>query len=222
VSYVGDGSSEDVLSGTVDALLDPQSYRNALYLLLSFPLGLVYFVVLTVGFSLGVGLAVIVIGLPIILAVLVGARVLAEFERTLANALLGTEIRQPATLPEWNDLRGFVEGLLRSRATWMGLAFLFVKLWIGIAGFTLVVTGAALGGALLTAPLTYTAGAIQLGPWVVDTLPEAVLVMPLGIVVVLVAVNLVNALAHATGTVATALLDTPEAYDTVPSADGPS
>jgi len=219
MSDVGDGQTSRDLGGVVGALFDAQSYRNALYLLLSFPLGLAYFVGLTVGLALGVGLAVILIGIPILFAVLLTVRTLAGVERVLANVLLGTEISQPASL-SGGDLRSLAEQLVRSRATWMAGAFLLLKLWIGVAGFVLVVTGGALAGAFVTAPLHYSREAIQFGPWVVDTLLEAVLVVPLGVVLAIVTVNLVNALADAIGIVATSLLDAGDEFEAV-AAPGP-
>ena len=47
-------------------LIDPQSYVNILYLLLSFPLGIAYFVFLVTGISLGFGLLIIWVGVPIL------------------------------------------------------------------------------------------------------------------------------------------------------------
>ena len=67
---------------------DPQSYLNVLYLLLAFPLGIGYFVFLVTGTSLGVGLAIIWVGIPILLIVLVVSWALCQFERALAVLLL--------------------------------------------------------------------------------------------------------------------------------------
>lgn len=219
MTYVGNAETGSLLGEVVAPLGDPQTYRNAIYLLLCFPLGLAYLVGLTVGLSLGLGLSVLLIGLPILFGMVVAIRVVADFERTLTNALLGTEISDPPPLPDTDDLRGYVEAILGSRATWMGTAFLFVKLWLGVAGFTVVVTGISLTGALLTAPLFYTEGVIQLGPMVVDTLPEAIAVMPLGVVVAILAVNVINVMADAVGIVATALLDMPDEFDAVGASD---
>src|ERR1700738_1774398 len=47
-----------------------QTYTNIFYLLLSFPLGLMYFVLIVLGISLGICLLVLIIGIPLILAFL--------------------------------------------------------------------------------------------------------------------------------------------------------
>ena len=41
----------------------PQTYLNILYLLLAFPLGIAYFVFLVTGFSLGISLLILWVGL---------------------------------------------------------------------------------------------------------------------------------------------------------------
>ena len=77
------------------AVVNLQTYKNIAYLLMSFPLGLAYFLFLVIGFSVGFGLSFIVIGIPILIFILSMLPLLAEFERNLANILLGTEITSP-------------------------------------------------------------------------------------------------------------------------------
>jgi len=79
----------------VGAVRDVQTYKNLLYLLLAFPPGLAYYVVLVVSFSLGIALSVLVVGLGILLVAVVGPRLVASFERGLANVLLGTTVPEP-------------------------------------------------------------------------------------------------------------------------------
>ena len=49
-----------------ETVAERQTYYNIAYLMLSFPLGLFYFVYLVTMLSLGFGLAVTVVGLPLI------------------------------------------------------------------------------------------------------------------------------------------------------------
>ena len=72
-----------------------RTYAAALYLLLALPLGLVAFVLLVVGAALGVGLAVVWVGVPILLGLLAASRAFGAFDRGLANRLLGTAIQAP-------------------------------------------------------------------------------------------------------------------------------
>ena len=64
---------------------EPQSYINILYLFLSFPLGIAYFVFLVTGISLGFGLAIIWVGVPILVLVLAGSWALCQLERTTGD-----------------------------------------------------------------------------------------------------------------------------------------
>ena len=48
--------SDDFISNVFNVARRPQTYVNAFYLLLSFPLGIAYFVFLVTGLSVGFGL----------------------------------------------------------------------------------------------------------------------------------------------------------------------
>ena len=62
----------------------PQTYRNILYLLASFPLGLCYFIFLITALSIGVSTLIVWIGIPILLLTVGAWWGLAAFERGLA------------------------------------------------------------------------------------------------------------------------------------------
>src|SRR5437763_9108939 len=61
---------------------------NMMFLLLSFPLGLIYFIVTVVLLSLGVSTVIIFVGLPILLVALLMIRGMAFVELRLASRLL--------------------------------------------------------------------------------------------------------------------------------------
>src|SRR5579872_429724 len=86
-----------------------KSFRNMLYLLLSFPLGLGYFVALVAGIALGIGTLIIWIGVPILIAIMIAWWYAAAFERHLATRLLRVSIAPmgtaaPASLQWWQTL----------------------------------------------------------------------------------------------------------------------
>src|SRR6202162_2821217 len=92
--------------------------RNA-YLLLAFPLGTAYFVLLVTGLATGGGLAVIIVGIGILWLTMEGWLLLARFERQLAIQLLGANvppISLPAPAVEASPQRG--GRALTDRATW--------------------------------------------------------------------------------------------------------
>src|SRR2546425_4620531 len=72
-----------------------QAYLRILYLLLAFPLGLFYFVFLTVALSAGVATLVIGVGIVILLGALFVSRGFVVFERKLAASMLGADIPAP-------------------------------------------------------------------------------------------------------------------------------
>ncbi len=135
-------------------LWEPRSYLTALYLVISFPLGLTYFAVLVVGAMAGTLLAVFVVGILVLLVTIAAAWLFATLERELAIWLLGAKI-PPLSLPDreivspWQQL---VRHLQRP-TTWRSLAFLLVKLPFGLFAtwLTLALLGPALVGVLVPA-----------------------------------------------------------------------
>ena len=95
--------------GFFGVVADPQSYRNIAYLLLAFPLGTLYFVFLVTGLSLGFGLIITLIGIPILLLVLSGSWALCRFERQVAITLLNEDIplsvSHPASGGLWSRVK---------------------------------------------------------------------------------------------------------------------
>lgn len=194
----------------VGVVAEKQSYRNLLYLLLAFPLGVIYFTLLTAGLALGIGLAVILIGIPILLAVVLGSRPLAEFERRFANALLRVDIARPNDViaPQHGGLWPVLRSYLGASSTWKGLAFLYLKFWVGVLSFVLVVTTATVTLALLSAPLHYNDPnwVISVFFWEIDTLAEALVAVPAGVIAGIASLHLLNGAATLSGLFAKALL----------------
>lgn len=139
-------------------LLKKQNTTNTMvFLLLALPMGIIYFTLTVVGFSLGVGTLVIWIGLPVLFATLFMVQALATVERTMVRSLLQMpHPDQPYGRPE---ARGFLRrfgNLLRDPYTWTGMIYmLFLKLPLGILSFTLTVVFVTLSAALTCLPLVY-------------------------------------------------------------------
>lgn len=200
-----------------------QTYRNLLYLGLAFPFGVAYAVGLTLGFSLGVGLAITLLGVPILLATLAGATVFANVEAELANRLLGTDV--PTRSPDTSGgVVAATKRLVTDAQTWLDVGYLVSKFGFGIVSFTAVVALAATSASLLFAPLTYSSsyyvgphfGTLSLGPFeagrlAVNTFGEAVGVAVVGLAVGLASLHLLNALAETFGVVTEVLLDADDA-----------
>lgn len=200
----------NIVGDILGVVADKQTYKNLLYLLLAFPLGLFYYTFLTIGLTVGAVLTIVAVGVGIVFLTVLCARVVAEFERKLANALLDTEIRAPADIEDvtgkWAKARAYIE----AESTWRSLGYLAVKFWVGIFGFVLVVV--LLGSAieLLTAPLdsTIVFGTVnsQEIAWSVDTVPEMLLAVPLGAVLAILSLHVINGFAYVTARIAEGLL----------------
>jgi hypothetical protein len=215
-SGTSDGLS---ISSLVGSLADGQSYRNLLYLLLAFPLGLVYYVALVVGFSLGIGLSVLVVGLGILAGTVIALRLVASFERRLANWLLGTSIASPDDVDP--DGRGVLErgkAYLRAESTWRGLGFVALKFPVGILSFVLLLTFLGTAVELLLLPVA-PGGVfeVEVAGWEVarnfETTAQRLVAVPVGAALAAVAVHVLNVFAGANARIAESLLG-PETRDT--------
>ncbi len=201
-----------------------QTYVNVLYLLLSFPLGIGYFVFLVTGLSVGFGLIVIWVGVPILALVLAGSWVLSRLEQEIANRVLKLDI-PPIAVPRTSDPlsaedarlsiteRVFVrtwrqfKAHLSDRLTWTGMLYLFLKFPVGVASFVIVVTLASLTAALLGAPFYYWVGdGTDFGIWQVDELWEALILMLAGVPSLFISLHLFNATAYVSGRIARVML----------------
>lgn len=180
-----------------NAMFDPRTYGRIAYLLVAGVLGIVEFTFLVTAISVGVGLAVTLIGIPILIASVYAWGWLAGLERRTIGALTGTVIPSPyRPLPEggwWERLRA----RLADPATWKDLAFLLLQFPFGLVAFVVTVVVLGVGIQALTVPLWYWAvpgNADLIGVFDVDTLPEALLWLPVGAIVLRIGIPALGAL----------------------------
>lgn len=207
-------------------VIRPQTYLNLLYLFLAFPLGLAYFILFTVGFSLGFGLMILLVGFAILAGLFALGWALTLFERQLATSLLGVSItpstrtQQPGTA-----ILQQLKNALTDPVTWKGLAFLFLKFPIGLASFIVCVTLLSLSFGLLMAPLGYPWVHISLGFMQVNSMPAAGIAFLLGLVVAPLSLHATNIIAGWEGAFARIMLGSPapvQPANVPPAAPAPS
>jgi len=205
-------STRYAVANIVGVIADRQTYKNLVYLLLAFPLGIAYYIVLMVGFTVGLGLSVLVVGLGILLATVIGLRYLASFERSLANTLLGTNIRKPDDVEKASEgIVGTAKAYLQASSTWRGLGFVALRFPIGVLSFVLLVTFLGTAVELLLIPL-FPGGVfnVEVAGWVVaesvDTTTERAVAVPAGAVLLFLALHVLNAFARANASIASSLL----------------
>ena len=173
-----------------------ESYLNIVYLLLSFPLGLLYFIFVTVGLSISLGLLFIGVGLLILWIVLAGIRGLAVWERNLAVWLLEAQIagRPPRVVGEQSFFKSLKYNLADSW-TWRGLVFLLLKFPLGIFSFVVCVVLLSVSLALLVTPLAYRYVPVAFFDHRVGTSEESLICFLLGLGIALLSIHVTNALA---------------------------
>lgn len=216
--------------------LQRQTYLNLAYLLLSFPLGIAYFVFVTIGVSAGLGLSILLVGLAVLAITVAVGLGLAGFERWLTARLLAVEIESRTEL-EGERRRDRLRSLLTDRKTWTALCYLPVKFVLGVGSFVLVVTGLSTAVSMLLVPFYYdTPGlyvgvvtdrapefhqtlyigwnyllvgfeaVITVGYWQITTLPEALVVALVGVVMFFATLHVLNAIAGIWGQFARVML----------------
>lgn len=147
---------------------DPHTYGAILYMLLALPLGIGYFTFVTVGLSLSLGLLILIIGILVALLFLTLTRGISIVEGFITGVLLGANIPHhddgDDIAGEGDDLDdesaggggGIWSGIKRMLAdarTWTSMIYMALMLPLGIAYFTIAVTGFVTAIATMFAPV---------------------------------------------------------------------
>lgn len=221
-----------------------QTYRNLCYLLVMFPLSVGYFVLLTVGFSTGVPLIPVLVGVPIIVLTLVAVVEIARFERFLVRVLLGVHV-SPSSVEPAGGLWSRTKALVFDLGTWKAVAYLLSEFVYSTVVIWLLASLSGTTASFLLAPLYYEHAPVvaygtipttdftldvlfgwddllvgltatfQLGSWQVETLPGALFFAGLGVVSLFFLFQLVNGFARIWGRYAAFMLTAPR-YWTAP------
>ena len=135
-----------VRTAHASGLLDPATYRRTLHLLADLPIGLATFATITTLLAVSAGLAITLVGIPLLIGTLYAARLLDRMERARAHALLGvnTAALRPAG-------RGW-PGRLADAAGWRTLAYGLLLGPAGVVTGTLTATGWSTALAALAFP----------------------------------------------------------------------
>jgi uncharacterized membrane protein len=190
---------------------DPRAYLCLLYLLLTLVTGIAYFTFATIGLSLSLGLAILIIGVPFFLAFIGIARVIALAEGRIVESLLG--VRMPRRPPYRDRDTPFwkrVVEMLKDLRTWSTLLYLLLMLPLGVFYFTFAVVGIVVSIATFLAPivvLLYHAGLVQIDGTVDSPHPALLpLISILGLLLLTVTMHLARGLGYLHGQLARTLL----------------
>lgn len=179
----GGGSS---LAGRyVSVIAKRRTYFDLVYLLLSFPLGLAYFITLVVTAAVFGSLSFTLIGIPMLIATMYGWCIVADLDRLQTNALIGTSIpplpfaREPGRPWQWQRIKT----RLANPMTWRSLVFLFLRFGQGVGALVVLSTFLGLPLTAIISPIIVAfGGSTDVVNWRIDTFAEAI---PIAIVAVL-------------------------------------
>ncbi|MGW0909912.1 sensor histidine kinase [Streptomyces sp. NPDC002853] len=125
------------------AAYDAQTWKEIAHLLANLPIGVAGFVYVVVTLAAGGGLAVTVVGLPLLAGALLGARLIGRAERARARKLLGLRIDEPSPMPKQRG-HGFFSWLwssLKDPVGWRTMLYSFMRLPWGVVTFAVTLTG---------------------------------------------------------------------------------
>jgi signal transduction histidine kinase len=132
-----DAPSDGDRPPAVRLALDPGTWKEISHLLANLPASIIGFVYVVTMLATGAGLAVTVVGLPLLAAGLRGSRQLGKLERGRARRLLGLRIDEPSPLPvRRTGFFGWLWSSLKDPVGWRAVLYGLIRLPWGIVTFT--------------------------------------------------------------------------------------
>jgi signal transduction histidine kinase len=189
----------------VQPLREAATYRSLLFLGSAWVTGSVALAVLIAGWSLTASVLITPLVIPVVLGFRAAVGALARVEASLARELLGVEVRAGRT----SSVKGFWargEAVLKDRRFWREQAYLGLRIVVGWPFATLVLALFFNSLLLIGMPIYYRWTNPDFGIGRTDTLQKAVLVMPLGLVGLVIAANIVRPLTSVWARIAGGLL----------------
>ena len=179
---------------------------NLIYLLLSLPIGILYFVVLITGFSLGAGLLITLVGIPILVAMIFVTYILGDLDRKMTSLLLGVNIAKPEARPSNDDsARAILVAQVKSLQFWKELGYLLLKLPLGMVSFTISIGLVAASLSCIAAPfilIYFPQAQMQIGNgFEINTMQRAVVMSVVGLGLGAISVAAINSYAKFMGAI---------------------
>jgi len=142
------------LPAPLRAPFEARSWREFGYVMLGLPLGILMFTFAVTMVSLGAGLLITFLGVPVLAAALAGC--LGSLERARARGLLGVEVAEPEPLrTRKHGAMAWMGAVLKSGASWRHLLYAVVQFPWSVFSFVVALNFWAYGWALLTYPLWF-------------------------------------------------------------------
>ncbi|MFJ1650495.1 sensor histidine kinase [Streptomyces sp. NPDC088337] len=145
-----------LLPAGLRAPFEARSWREFGYVLLNLPIGIMLFTYAVTMVSLGAGLLVTFLGVPVLAATLAGCRLFGVLERARARRLLGLEVAEPQPLRAAKPgVLAWTGALLKSGGSWRALLYAILHFPWAVFSFTVSLVFWTLGWSLLTYPLWF-------------------------------------------------------------------
>ncbi|MEU8585620.1 sensor domain-containing protein [Streptomyces sp. NPDC048664] len=152
----GSGAGPRRLPAALRAPLDRRSWGELCYLLLNLPLGIMMFTYGVTMLSVGAGLLVTFLGIPVLAAALAGCRGFGVLERARARALLGLEVADPEPLRTRRPgALAWMGAALKSGASWRHLLYTVVHFPWAVFSFGVGISFWLTGWTMVTYPLWF-------------------------------------------------------------------
>jgi len=188
------------MSKLFGVIIKGQTYVNIFYLLIAFVLGILYFTLETTFISLGFGLLITLLGIPILIGTIALSRLIGKFEISMSNLFLKTDIEYPKQIKEENFWKR-IKAIFTDNFTWKSLAHIFLKFPLGIMSFTITITLLSTSIALIASPVIFhlnkigrISGDYKFGQYTVDSYWSVILIALLGVILLFGSLHLFNAL----------------------------
>ncbi|MFF9685289.1 sensor histidine kinase [Streptomyces sp. NPDC014623] len=141
------------LPAALRAPVEARTWRELGHVLLSLPISVVMFSFAVTMVSLGLGLLITFLGVPVLAAGLVVCRGFGAVERGRARGLLRLDVADPAPVRGKGGLMSWVGAVLRSGASWRHLLYAVLHMPWAVFAFVVTVVFWTYGWAAFTYPL---------------------------------------------------------------------
>ncbi|MEV7589357.1 sensor domain-containing protein [Streptomyces sp. NPDC089922] len=153
---MGNGNGGGGLRTVLGAPVAARTWREFAYLLVGLPLSTLYFSLSITGVSLGAGLLVTFLGVPVFAVLLAVGRGIGVLERARVRGLLGVRVAAPAPVRAAKPgALAAMGALLKNGSAWRHVLYCLVHFPWAVFGFCVALTFWASGWAYLLYPLWY-------------------------------------------------------------------
>lgn len=191
---------------------DPRTYASLFYMVLALATGIFYFTWVVTGLSLSLGLAITIIGIPLLVLFFGSVRVLSLVEGRLVEVMLGERMpRRPLYANRDRPVLERIKELFTDPRMWSTLLYMLLMLPLGVAYFAMAATLLALSLGLMLSPFALLPG-IHLNVWmfgfdIPQTAPWLLPVLSLaGVLLLFVTLHVARLIGRWHGTLAKHLL----------------